>query len=157
MPPHSRPQFDPPKILGQISLLQLALYLSLGLILVCLNWLTGYNLSIQLLGQQFFSGDAINFSSIAGVLTVFAHLLNAVAGGFLLSIVVKRAKQCLDFTVTARLIDLVCCCAVQGWPRTLGWWMTSVLSAAIMAVLGEWFCMRIELQEIPLRQIGDDL
>lgn len=154
--PAQRP-FNPPLIVGQILLLQLAQYITLGLILGMLDYMAGYSIAAQLLSLQFFSPSYFNLNSILGALTVFAHLLNALVGGWLLSLIVKRSKQCLDFAVTFRLVDLLWCCVIQGWPKTLGWWVTSVLSTAIMAVFGEHLCMRIELQDIPLRQVGDDL
>eukprot|EP00656_Telonema_subtile_P005089 TRINITY_DN12309_c0_g1_i3.p1 TRINITY_DN12309_c0_g1~~TRINITY_DN12309_c0_g1_i3.p1 ORF type:complete len:143 (+),score=24.70 TRINITY_DN12309_c0_g1_i3:181-609(+) len=141
----------------QISALQIAHSATLALLLMLFNSIGGYPMSVEQFSLQFFSPEAFRANSIYSVLTIMAHLLNALVGGWLLTVIVKRAKQCLDFSVTAKLIELLFCCIIQGWPKTWGWWLTCIGSAAIMAVFGEYLCMRIEMQEVPLRQVGDDL
>ena len=71
-----------------------------------------------------------------------------------LSFVVERAKKCLDFTLTLYLIHLACCCAYRGWPRSPEWWALNLTSAAVMAALGEWLCLRKEMREIPITSGG---
>ena len=71
-----------------------------------------------------------------------------------LSFVVERAKKCLDFTLTLYIIHLACCCAYRGWPRSPEWWALNLTSAAVMAALGEWLCLRKEMREIPISSGG---
>ncbi len=65
-------------------------------------------------------------------------------------LVVERAKKCLDFTATLYLLHLLFCCAYRGWPRSAEWWVVNLLGLALMAVLGEWLCLRKEMRDIPL-------
>jgi len=69
-----------------------------------------------------------------------------------LSLVVERAKKCLDFTATLYLLHLLFCCAYRGWPRSAEWWLLNGAGLATMAVLGEWLCLRKEMQDIPMTQ-----
>lgn len=76
--------------------------------------------------------------------SVFLHR----AGG--LWVIVRRAKQCLDFAATAHLIHLVNCCIYDGFPSSGSWWMLNLTCMALMAVIGEFVCMRTELKAIPV-------
>lgn len=64
--------------------------------------------------------------------------------------VVERAKKCLDFTATLYLLHLLFCCAFRGWPRSFEWWLLNFAGMVLMAVLGEWLCLRKEMRDIPL-------
>jgi len=64
--------------------------------------------------------------------------------------IVRRAKQCLDFAVTVFVVHLVVCLCYAGFPHSWAWWLTNLVSVAIMAVLGEYLCMRSELAAIPV-------
>lgn len=83
-------------------------------------------------------------------LVICAHLLNAALGALYLSVVVERAKKCLDFAATLFALHLALCCAFRGWPRAGAWWGVNGASLVLMAVLGEWLCVRKEMREIPL-------
>ena len=83
-------------------------------------------------------------------LVICAHLLNAALGAVYLSVVVERAKKCLDFAGTLFALHLALCCAFRGWPRAGAWWGVNGASLVLMAVLGEWLCVRKEMREIPL-------
>lgn len=63
---------------------------------------------------------------------------------------VERAKKCLDFTATLYFLHLLFCCAFRGWPRSFEWWLLNVTGMILMAVLGEWLCLRKEMRDIPL-------
>jgi len=67
-----------------------------------------------------------------------------------LCLVVERAKKCLDFAATAHLLHLCCCYLYGGVPSSWEWWAVNVMSLVLMALLGEFLCMRRELADIPL-------
>lgn len=70
---------------------------------------------------------------------------------------IKRAKRCLDFSATLYIIHLFICIVYGGWPSSVTWWIVNGTGFAVMALLGEWLCMRQELQEIPItlyRSVG---
>jgi len=72
-----------------------------------------------------------------------------------LVVLVGRAKQCLDFAATVHAVHLVVCIAYGGWPGSFYWWAVAVTSLIVMAVLGEYLCMKRELAPIALA--GQDL
>merc|ERR1712100_175499 len=139
--------WDPSLISAQILALQAANYVTLGFILFMLDSVSGHPLTLQ----QVFSPNALRVHSVFGGLTMMAHLMNSVVGSVLLVFIVERAKQCLDFTVTAYTLNLVNCCLYEGFPVNWEWWFTSVVGATLMAVLGECLCMKYEIRDIPLR------
>lgn len=63
---------------------------------------------------------------------------------------VERAKKCLDFCATLYIIHLFICTIYGGWPASITWWVVNITSLVLMALLGEYLCMRRELQEIPI-------
>lgn len=72
--------------------------------------------------------------------------------------IVKRTKQCLDFTMTVHLIHFIACCIYNGRiPTSISWWLTNIVVIVIMTVLGEFLCMRTEMKEIPLGTAKADL
>lgn len=64
---------------------------------------------------------------------------------------IRRGKQCLDFTVTVHFFHLLGCWFYSSrFPSALTWWLVQAVCIALMAVIGEYLCMRSELKEIPL-------
>jgi len=85
-----------------------------------------------------------------GWLVMGAVVLNAFTCALGMWWIVRRAKQCLDFAVTVFVVHLVVCLCYAGFPHSWAWWLTNLVSVAIMAVLGEYLCMRSELAAIPV-------
>lgn len=69
--------------------------------------------------------------------------------GFLL-FTVERAKKCLDFAATLYIIHLFICTVYGGWPSSTVWWVLNITGLAVMALLGEYLCMKREMREIPI-------
>jgi hypothetical protein len=64
---------------------------------------------------------------------------------------VERAKKCLDFASTVYLLHLFFVWGAGGsFPLSLVWWGTNVGGLLLMALLGEWLCVRREMADIPL-------
>mmetsp|Transcript_2244 Transcript_2244/g.6803 ORF Transcript_2244/g.6803 Transcript_2244/m.6803 type:complete len:173 (-) Transcript_2244:324-842(-) len=143
------PGFDPVLIVAQIVCLQCALYLDLGLWLSILTALTGNALTRVSL-SSLFSYSAIRLSFAGGWIPLVAYILNAVVGAVVLALIVERAKKCLDFTTTFHFVHLLCCWWHGGFPSSWEWWGINLGSLCIMALLGEYLCMKRELQDIPL-------
>jgi hypothetical protein len=72
------------------------------------------------------------------------------SAGFMLY-VIERAKKCLDFAATLYIIHLFICIIYGGWPASVTWWVVNIVGLAIMSLLGEYLCIRRELQDIPVR------
>ena len=74
------------------------------------------------------------------------------SAGFMLY-VIERAKKCLDFAATLYIIHLFICIVYGGWPASVTWWVVNITGLAIMALLGEYLCIRRELKEIPISRL----
>lgn len=79
---------------------------------------------------------------------LFLYVLLSALG---LWIFIRRGKQCLDFTVTVHFFHMIGCWIYNSHlPAALSWWLVNVACIALMAVIGEYLCMRTELRAIPV-------
>ncbi len=89
-------------------------------------------------------------------LTFICHLKSFFAPCLFLSAIglwffIRRGKQCLDFTVTVHFLHMIGCWIYNAHlPAALSWWLVNVACMALMAVIGEYLCMRTELRAIPV-------
>ncbi|CAL5222219.1 g4551 [Coccomyxa viridis] len=138
--------WDPWLILAQIVTVQCLFYLSFGLLLYV--FLGPYVNHLAL--SHFFVASSINLYSFAGWMITATNLLNSLSVALSLMFVVERAKKCLDFAATCYVLHLAIVSMVGGFPRTPTWWVVNGTAMAIAALLGEWLCVRRELQDIPM-------
>lgn len=68
-----------------------------------------------------------------------------------MSLIIKRAKQCLDFALTIHIIHAIIS-FFYNWSFSLylSWYFFQFLSIFICTTVGEYFCMKQEMLEIPL-------
>lgn len=93
----------------------------------------------------------LGFSTPPGRLSMMSFILNALTCALGLLYFIRRGKQCLDFTVTVHFFHLLGCWFYSSrFPSALTWWLVQAVCIALMAVIGEYLCMRTELKEIPL-------
>jgi len=85
-----------------------------------------------------------------GNLLAFLYRLNRAA--YMLYLI-ERAKKCLDFSATLYIVHLFICIIYGGWPSSFTWWIVNLTCLALMALLGEWLCIRRELREIPITRL----
>ncbi|KAF6032469.1 SYS1 [Bugula neritina] len=137
--------WDPPLIVSQILCMQASYYVFLGTWIITLDLILHSDLSL---------GQIYNFDSFQlkyGISVLCAYILNAITGALSLWYIVKRTKQCLDFTLTVHLFHFITCCIYNGRvPTSVSWWVTNTVVIVIMTVLGEFLCMKTEMKEIPL-------
>mmetsp|Transcript_2402 Transcript_2402/g.3999 ORF Transcript_2402/g.3999 Transcript_2402/m.3999 type:complete len:151 (-) Transcript_2402:74-526(-) len=138
--------FDPLLISLQIVALQCFHYLAMGTVLGIFHAVFDINVSMD----HFFTARFINFTTTTGFLATAAAILTGIAGAYLLSLIVEKAKKCVDFTFTLYLIHILVCCFYFQFPLEWEWWAANVLSSVVMASLGEYLCSRNELEDIPL-------
>lgn len=103
--------------------------------------------------HQIFDWQWVGFHSFQEWTVVIATFCNAVVAGFILRIVVQRAKKCLDFGSTIYAVHLLCVTLYSSFPSHIEWWLVNALNIAVTAGVGEWLCFQKELQEIPLATI----
>ncbi|KAB0395537.1 protein SYS1 homolog [Neophocaena asiaeorientalis asiaeorientalis] len=98
-----------------------------------------------------FDAEILGFSTPPGRLSTMSFVLNALTCALGLLYFIRRGKQCLDFTVTVHFFHLLGCWFYSSrFPSALTWWLVQAVCIALMAVIGEYLCMRSELKEIPL-------
>ncbi|PIA65147.1 hypothetical protein AQUCO_00100562v1 [Aquilegia coerulea] len=138
--------WDPWLIVSQIVCLQCLYYLTLGLFM---SILVGTRVSRMSL-VYFFDFSALTISTTIGWSVIASFLLSAIAGAGFILYLIERAKKCLDFSATLYIIHLFICIVYGGWPSSFTWWIVNGTCLAVMALLGEWLCIRRELREIPI-------
>ncbi|KAM1714505.1 hypothetical protein ACFX11_025360 [Malus domestica] len=138
--------WDPWLIVVQIVCLQCLYYLTLGFFL---SILVGTRVSRMSL-VYFFDYATLTISTVTGWCVIGSYLLSALAGAGYLLLLIERAKKCLDFSATLYIVHLFICIAYGGWPSSMTWWVVNVTGVAVMALLGEYLCIRRELREIPI-------
>lgn len=145
--------WDPWLIVAQIVCLQCMYYITLGLLL---SLLVGTRVSRMSL-VYFFDYVTISTSTVTGWSVVASFLLSSVAGAVYMLYLIERAKKCLDFSATLYIIHLFLCIVYGGWPSAITWWIVNGTGIAVMALLGEYLCIRRELQEIPITRLRSNV
>ncbi|KAK7255333.1 hypothetical protein RIF29_28740 [Crotalaria pallida] len=138
--------WDPWLIVGQIICLQCLYYITLGLFL---SLLVGTRVSRMSL-VYFFDYVTITTSTVTGWCVIASFLLSSLAGAVYMLYLIERAKKCLDFSATLYIVHLFICIVYGGWPSSLTWWIVHGTGIAVMALLGEYLCIKRELREIPI-------
>lgn len=138
--------WDPWLIVAQIVCLQCMYYITLGLFLSILVGTRVSRLSLV----YFFDYVTVTTSTVTGWCVCASFLLSSAAGAVYMLYLIERAKKCLDFSVTLYIIHLFICIVYGGWPSSIAWWIVNGTGIALMALLGEYLCIRRELQEIPI-------
>eukprot|EP00026_Physarum_polycephalum_P014824 Phypoly_transcript_15383.p1 GENE.Phypoly_transcript_15383~~Phypoly_transcript_15383.p1 ORF type:complete len:265 (+),score=45.95 Phypoly_transcript_15383:63-857(+) len=142
--------WDPKYIIFQIAAVQSLYYVQFGVTLLIINQLTGHMFSVE----QVFNYRLTNTHSSHGWVVIISTIVNSVLGAGSLLFIVERSKKCLDHSVTVVFLHFIVCSFYAGVPSSLAWWVVTVIGCILMAVIGEYICMRRELQEIPITTKG---
>jgi protein SYS1 len=162
-------QWDAPLLLLQMATMQALFSLSLGLVVsalvLLLSLLSSSSSSASspssaadeasgrlaaLLGLDSVLGERL-LATDYGLVFHTAVVMNAVLAAGWLRVVVRRARQCLDFACTAHLIHLAVVAVYLGrLPGVASWWISIVGSCVLMTIGGENLCRRLEMREITL-------
>ncbi|XP_052176298.1 uncharacterized protein LOC127790719 [Diospyros lotus] len=138
--------WDPWLIVAQIVCLQCLYYVTLGFFMAILVGSRVPRMSLVYV----LDFATVTASTITGWCVIAAFLLSSIAGAVYLLYLIERAKKCLDFSATLYIIHLFICILYGGWPSSMTWWLVNVTGVAVMALLGEYLCIRRELREIPI-------
>ncbi|KAI4329274.1 hypothetical protein L6164_021557 [Bauhinia variegata] len=138
--------WDPWLIVAQIVCLQCLYYVTLG---VFLSILVGTRVSRMSL-VYFFDYVTISTFTVTGWCVIAAFLLSSTAGAVYMLYLIERAKKCMDFSATLYIIHLFICIVYGGWPSSITWWVVNGTGIAVMALLGEYLCIRREQRPIPI-------
>ena len=141
--------WDPLLSLSQIGAVQAMFYVSSTSFLVIGSYFLQFPLSLRYI----FDPETTDISSSDGKWTIVMYFVNALILAFVLSLVVRRSKLCLDFVITCQVFHLIFCwCYTSYFPSSTSWWLVQVISAIVSTFLGEYLCLRVEMEAIPVSQ-----
>ncbi|XP_057459710.1 uncharacterized protein LOC130750242 [Actinidia eriantha] len=138
--------WDPWLIVAQIVCFQCLYYLTLGVVMAILVGTRVSRMSLV----YFFDYATVSGSTVTGWCVIASFILSSLAGAVYMPYLIERAKKCLDFSATLHINHLFICIMYGGWPSSLTWWVVNGTGVAVMALLGEYLCIRRELREIPI-------
>lgn len=138
--------FNPVYILTQISCLIAVWYGSHSIFLVLFNNLFGMPTHLA----QLFSASALDLQDSYSLISLFTVILGAVVLTVALVVVVERANKCLDFASTVYCVHVVGVWVYEGFPTLVMWWGVQVSCMVVVVLVSEFFCMKIEQQQISL-------
>lgn len=141
--------WDPWLIVAQIVCIQCLYYLTLGVFMAII---VGPRVSKMSL-VYFFDYATVTLSTVTGWSVIASFLLSSIVGAGFLLYLIERAKKCLDFSATLYIMHLFICIMYGGWPSSVTWWVVNGSGLAVMALLGEYLCIRRELREIPITRL----
>lgn len=133
-------------IVGQIVCLQCFYYLTLGVFLTIFVGTRVPRMSLV----YFFDYATVTTSTVTGWCVIASFLFSSLAGAGHMLYLIERAKKCLDFSATVYVIHLFICIVYGGWPSSTTWWVLNGTGIAVMALLGEYLCIKREQREIPI-------
>jgi len=145
--------WDPWLIVSQIICLQCLYYMSLGFFM---SFLVGTRVPwVSLI--YLFDYSTLTITTFTGFCVAVSFLFSSLTGAGILLYLIERAKKCLDFSATLYIIHLFICILYGGWPYSITWWVVNGTSLALMALLGEWLCVKRESRDIPLTRIHSNV
>ncbi|VDK65620.1 unnamed protein product [Onchocerca ochengi] len=131
--------WDPGLIITQIICMQATFYTTQCILSVLIS-IGGDYPSLE----QVFTTEA----TLHGAIT---QLLSVAVCSLIMSKVVGRSKQCLDFACTLHFWHfIVVTLCHKSIPTHVFWWLLQLLSIASCTLLGEYFCLQIEFRDIHL-------
>ncbi|VIO97403.1 Hypothetical 23.7 kDa protein in CYR1-OST1 intergenic region, putative [Brugia malayi] len=131
--------WDPGLIILQIICMQAAFYTAWCALLVMFS-----------VGSYYPSLEQV-FTAAASFHGTVIQLLSAAACSLIMSKVIGRSKQCLDFTCTLHFWHLIAVTLYyKSIPMHVFWWLLQLLSIVLCTVLGEYFCLQLESRDIHL-------
>lgn len=145
---YGRDVFDARLIIAQIVFLQSIFYISQGVVLLFLSFVTE---STEISLWEALASTSMTIQYIEGWVPILTAFITAPIISTLVFIIVRRAKQCLDYCATIYLIHFLACWLFEGlFPVNPAWWFVNIACMAISTVLSEFMCARQEMSSISL-------
>ena len=135
--------WDPLLILAQMIAMQSVFYFGLGTVMYSLAFFQIEEISLD---RIFIRKPGLKLD----VITMCAHITNAIITSVGLWYIIQRSKLCLDFTATIHLFHLIITFLYAEFPSFTSWWVLTIISAVITTCLGEYLCRKTELEDIPI-------
>ncbi|VDD80740.1 unnamed protein product [Mesocestoides corti] len=139
--------WDPVLLISQIIFMQCLFYGTTGALCALFSPISRWHTSLRLLLDD----SELRFRDLQGRCLISVFLVAAVLCALGLWRIVRRTKLCLDFTCTLYFWHFIFCTIyTSSFPVSVAWWLTVTVSIILMTLMGEFLCMRTEMQAIPL-------
>lgn len=99
-----------------------------------------------------FETELYRFATREGRVLLLVLFLSSLAMAYLVFLVVQRTRKCLDFCFSIHFFHLLACWIFGGFPSNSSWWLCSAASAAATTALSQYFCRKVEMQDIQLER-----
>ena len=143
---YGRERFDPLRHLARMCAMQASLWVA--------YWLPTF-MGCALIGYEERSAITLVLSSSLfspwtslGWTQIFAACIAAVGVSVAVWRLVGRLRRAVDFVATAYFFHFLVVSAVDGFPLAPTWWLVHAAAVIGACSLGEFLCMRREMQEI---------
>jgi len=147
---YGREVYRPHVIIYQICAIQAAFTLALACCTACCVFALGLPFTWALL----FDAASLTVFTPQGWCRIVSLFATSLATAAALPPVIERSKKAVDFSFTAYLLHGAACAYARGEVPTNGtWWVTHVCAFILTAALGEYLCMRREMQEISVDDV----
>lgn len=140
--------FRPSRLILMILYMQGVHTLVLGLAAFTLFALVG----LDFYPAAVFSPQLVSTSDGGGWALIFASVIASIGTAVGLAYIVERAKKALDFVFTVYFWYAVAC-GVLGDGFSAAWWVVNLLCLIVATALGEFLCLRREMQDISVEDI----
>lgn len=162
---YGREAFNPGRIVGQVLVIVLVLYISDAWLLMFFDYLLGVSLSskdgrLAVLFGQMFDHRVLSLSTSQGVIAIGSFYISMIGScSFTFKSLVGRSKRALDFSTTVVLAHLACCALLVGLPASSIWWFVVCSAGVGMVLASEVLSRREEMREIavPARDVEGGL
>lgn len=144
--------WDPILIISQIVCVSSSYYTLLSILLFFGDIFGKYIASLS----QLFEDNVEESNSYRICFTLLLPLLASSIEAYCFPYIVGRAKLCLDFSLTFHFWHLVLVYIHSSMPTSFLWWFTFIVSIVIMTTLGEYFCMKRDMEPIMLNNTRSD-
>ncbi|KFH13299.1 putative transmembrane protein [Toxoplasma gondii VAND] len=99
-----------------------------------------------------FETELYRFATSEGRILLLVLFLTSLAMSYLVFLVVQRTRKCLDFCFSIHFFHLLACWIFGGFPSNSSWWLCSAASATATTALSQYFCRKVEMQDIQLER-----
>jgi hypothetical protein len=154
---HGREAFSPGRIVWQVLVIQVVLYVADAWLLTVFDHVLGVPLHSRdgrasvVLGQMF-DHRMPSLHTSSGIVAIAAFYLSMiVCCSLAFAYLVGRSKRALDFSTTIAFVHLLCCTVLSGFPTSSLWWFMVCSAAVSMIVVSEVLSRRLELREISMQ------
>ncbi len=138
--------FDPILIISQITLTSSFFYTLFVFFTIIFNSVFGLKIHID----QILNSDAYCFDSKYGLVTLCSYFFTNIIMIVIYIFAIEKANKILDYVMTNFFFYLVLTTLNSKFPVNFWWWVINLVSLAVVTLISEYLCLKIEQKEIHL-------